>query len=197
MISNEITEKLQVHACYHRTYIPLYRCQLKSFFSKQLKFERIFFPACVQQQQTEAVRRVEVKVFKVEIIVTKKVTVPVALGHKCKKSYRELVLKRGSVKMHMFGKLRCQMGPRWIFFTDGQFLPIPRELVFIIDKITYYICLICRGRQRERQRQRLRPLEENFVSEKFQGFFFTFRHFFPMNCFPDQNHLSSTKKSPC
>ena len=34
------------------------------------------------------------------------------------------------------------------FFTDGQFLPIPRELVFIFDKITYYLCLICNGRDR-------------------------------------------------
>ena len=39
-------------------------------------------------------RRVEVKLFNVESIVTRKATVPMALGHKCNKSYRELVLKR-------------------------------------------------------------------------------------------------------
>ena len=93
-------------------------------------------------------RRVEVKLFNVESIVTKKATVPMALGHKCRKSYMELVLKRGSVKMQVYGKSQSQMGPGWIFFTDGQFLPIPRELVFIFDKITYYLCLICNGRDR-------------------------------------------------
>ena len=72
------------------------------------------------------------------------------LSHKCKKSYRELVLKRENVKMQVYGKSRYQMGPRWTFFTDGQFLPIPCELVFIFDKITYYLCLICNGRERER-----------------------------------------------
>ena len=71
-----------------------------------------------------------------------------ALGHKCRKSYMELVLKRGSVKMQVYGKSQSQMGPGWIFFTDGQFLPIPRELFFIFDKITYYVCLICNGRDR-------------------------------------------------
>ena len=70
-----------------------------------------------------------------------------ALGHKYKKSYRELVLKRESVKMQVHGKSRSQIGPT--FFTDGQFLPIPCELVFIFDKITYYLCLICNGRERE------------------------------------------------
>ena len=71
-----------------------------------------------------------------------------ALGHKCKKSYIKLVLKRQSVKMQVYGKSQSQMGPRWIFFTDSQFLPIPRELVFIFDKTTYYLCLICNGRDR-------------------------------------------------
>ena len=31
-------------------------------------------------------------------------------------------------------------------------------------------------------------IEENFFREKFQGFFFRFRHFFPMECFLDQNY---------
>ena len=30
-----------------------------------------------------------------------------------------------------------EIDPRWIFFTDGQFLTISRELVLIFDKITY------------------------------------------------------------
>ena len=34
-----------------------------------------------------------------------------ALGHKYKKSYRELVLKRESVKMQVHGKSRSQIGP--------------------------------------------------------------------------------------
>ena len=30
-----------------------------------------------------------------------------------------------------------EMGPRWSFSTDGQFLIVSRELVFIFVKITY------------------------------------------------------------
>ena len=30
-----------------------------------------------------------------------------------------------------------EIDTRWIFFTDGQFLTISRELVFFFDKITY------------------------------------------------------------
>ena len=71
-----------------------------------------------------------------------------ALGHKCKKSYRELVLKRESEKMQVYGKSQPQMGPDGFFFTDSQFLPIPREIGFTFDKTTYCLCLICNGRDR-------------------------------------------------
>ena len=50
-------------------------CQLKGFFIKRIKnWKNIFFPASTQEWQNEAVRRaeVEVKVFNVEVIVTKK-----------------------------------------------------------------------------------------------------------------------------
>ena len=69
-----------------------------------------------------------------------------------------------------------------------------------------YLCLICNGREteresvweRERERERGNYLiEENFFRENFEGFFLRFRHFFPMKCFPDQNYLSPTKKYPC
>ena len=69
-----------------------------------------------------------------------------------------------------------------------------------------YLCLICNGREteresvceREKERERGNYLiEENFVRENFEGFFLRFRHFFPMKCFPDQNYLFQTKKSPC
>ena len=32
---------------------------------------------------------------------------------------------------------------------------------------------------------------------KVASFFFSFRHFFPMKCFPDQNYLSAMQNSPC
>ena len=119
------------------------------------------------------------------------------LSHKCKKSYRELVLKRENVKMQVYGKSRYQMGPpRWTFFTDGQFLPIPCELVFIFDKITYYLCLICNGRERERGGG-ITSSRKTSSGKSFEVFFLRFRHFFPVKCFPDQNYISPTKKSPC
>ena len=48
-------------------------------------------------------------------------------------------------------------------------------------------------REREGEREGGREIEnylieENFFREKFQGFFFRFRHFFPMECFLDQNY---------
>ena len=70
-----------------------------------------------------------------------------------------------------------------------------------------YICLICNGRETEREcvreeRERKKErgnylIEETFSREKFESFFLRFRHFFPMKCFPDQNYLSPTKKYPC
>ena len=70
-----------------------------------------------------------------------------------------------------------------------------------------YICLICNGRETEREcvreeRERKKErgnylIEETFSREKFESFFLRFRHFFPMKCFPDQNYLFPTKKYPC
>ena len=125
-----------------------------------------------------------------------------ALGHKYKKSYRELVLKRESVKMQVHGKSRSQIGPWWTFFTDGQFLPIPCELVFIFDKITYYLCLICNGREREvggggRLGGEITSFRKTSSGKSFEVFFLRFRHFFHMKCFPDQNYIAPTKKPPC
>ena len=75
----------------------------------------------------------------------------------------------------MHGKSQSQMGSRMIFFTDVQFLTIPCELVFNFDKNTYYLCLICYGREKEREGERERwnyLIKETFFREKFQSFFF-------------------------
>ena len=79
-----------------------------------------------------------------------------------------------------------EMGPRWIFFTDGQFLTISR-------KITYArlaMAEIQGGRERGNCLAR-----EEFLRVKL-GVFFGFCHFFSMKCFPDQNQLSPMKSSP-
>ena len=93
---------------------------------------------------------------------------------------------------------------------QGQFFPIQRELLFIFDKITYYLCLICNGRKKEKERDREMKLPHR--GKCCQGkasifFFFWFVVFFvclfeisplfPYEVFFDQNYLSLNKKSPC
>ena len=148
MVSNAITKKLQIHACYHKTYLRMYRCQLKTFFIKTIKIWEDIFSSLYIVITKWSYSKSRSRIFWPWKYCHKKATVYMALGHKCKKSYIELVLKRQSVKMQVYGKSQSQMGPTWIFFTDSQFLPIPRELVFIFDKTTYYLCLICNGRDR-------------------------------------------------
>ena len=53
---------------------------------------------------TKVVTKVEVKALNVESLVSKKVTVSMALNNKCMKSYRELILKEESVKLQAYGK---------------------------------------------------------------------------------------------
>ena len=68
-----------------------------------------------------------------------------------------------------------------------------------------YLCLICNGRETERERvcekekerERKLPHWRKLLQGKFWRFFSRFCHFFPMKCFPDQNYLSPTKKYPC
>ena len=79
-----------------------------------------------------------------------------------------------------------EMGPRWIFFTDGQFLTISRE----INYARFAMTEIQRGRERGNY-----LIREKFLKEKL-GVFLRLCHFFSMKCFPDQNHLSQTKSSP-
>ena len=79
-----------------------------------------------------------------------------------------------------------EVGPRRIFFTDGQFLTISREITYA----RFAMAEIERGRERGNYLVR-----EKFLREKL-GDFFGFCHFFSMKCFPDQNHLSPTKSSP-
>ena len=79
-----------------------------------------------------------------------------------------------------------EVGPRRIFFTDGQFLTISREITYA----RFAMAEIERGRERGNYLVR-----EKFLREKL-GVFLRFFHFFSMKCFPDQNHLSPTKSSP-
>ena len=56
-----------------------------------------------------------------------------ALGDKCKKRYRELILKRGSVKMQVNGKKRIsntQVFERLIFFFARQSRPSIKQFTF-------------------------------------------------------------------
>ena len=69
-------------------------------------------------------------------------------------------------------------------------------LVFIFNKITYaWLAMAERGRDGGREIENY-LMEENFFREKVWGFFLRFCHFFPMECFLDQNYLSPTKESP-
>ena len=45
MVLNEITEKIQINACYLRTYLRMYRCQLKRFFIKTTKVNESVYMA--------------------------------------------------------------------------------------------------------------------------------------------------------
>ena len=68
-----------------------------------------------------------------------------------------------------------EMGTRWIFFTDGQFLTISRKITYA----RFAMAEIERGRERGNFLVR-----EKFLREKL-GDFFGFCHFFSMKCFPD------------
>ena len=79
-----------------------------------------------------------------------------------------------------------EVGPRRIFFTDGQFLTISREVTYA----RFAMAEIETGRERGNYLVR-----EKFLKKKL-GAFLRFFRFFSMKCFPDQNHLSPTKSSP-
>ena len=118
-----------------------------------------------------------------------------ALGHKCKKSYRDLVLKRGSVKMQVYGKWYSQKGPTWTFFTDGQFLSIP-HVSLMLDLQWQRQREIEWEKERERERRQITSFRKIRREKVSRVFFFRFCHFFPMKSFPDQSYITSTKKSP-
>ena len=64
-----------------------------------------------------------------------------------------------------------EMGPRWIFLTDGPFVTISRERVLIFDKNTCaWFAMPERGtegqREREREREKEREKEEITSSRK-------------------------------
>ena len=100
-----------------------------------------------------------------------------------------------------------EMGPRWIFLRWSIFywwLLISCELVFIFHKFSYaWFAMAERRRERKcvrekrEERERKLPQWRKLLQGKFEGFFLRFHHFFPIKCFPDQNNLSPTKKSPC
>ena len=53
-----------------------------------------------------------------------------------------------------------EMGPRWIFFTDGPFVTISREPILIFDKnICAWFAMPERGREGQRERKRERERE--------------------------------------
>ena len=66
-----------------------------------------------------------------------------ALGNKCWKSYMELILKRGSVKMHLHGKKRFLSNHvlQLMFFFARQCRPLIKQIIFqnncFNDKLTY------------------------------------------------------------
>ena len=71
MFLNKIPEKLQIHACYQKTYLRMYRCQLKSFFIKTIEIWKNIFSSLHIVKTNELVRRIEVKVLNVESIAKK------------------------------------------------------------------------------------------------------------------------------
>ena len=95
--------------------IRVYRCQLKSFSIKTIKIlKNIFSSLRIVITKRSCLKSISKSLYRWNYC-DKKVTVPMALGHKCKTSYRQLVLRRGSVKMQLYGKSRSQMRPRWVF----------------------------------------------------------------------------------
>ena len=98
-----------------------------------------------------------------------------------------------------------EMGPRWIFLTDGPFVTISRERVLIFDKNTCaWFAMPERRTEGQRERERKREsereegnylIEEKFVREKFRVFFGDFVTFSLWNvflnkiCFPCQKTL--------
>ena len=62
-----------------------------------------------------------------------------------------------------------EMGPRWIYFTDGQFLTISREITYA----RFVMAEIERGRERGNY-----LIREKFLREKL-GVFLRFCHFSP------------------
>ena len=121
MVLNEITEKLQIHACW------------KASLSKQLKFERIFVSSSnivITKWNCSKSRSNSFYIWK---YCHKKVTVPMALVNKCKKSYRELILKRGSVKMQVYGKnhfSNAHVFEDIFFFFARQCHPLTQQIIF-------------------------------------------------------------------
>ena len=79
-----------------------------------------------------------------------------------------------------------EMGPRWIFFTDGQFLTISRKITYA----RFAMAEIEKGIERGNYLAR-----EKFLGGKL-GVVFGFCHFFSTKCFPDQNQLSPMESSP-
>ena len=125
----------------------------------------------------------------------KRATVPMSLGHKCKKSYMKLVLKRESAKMQVYDKSQSQMRPRWTFFTDSQFLPILREPVFIFGKTTYYLCLIWNGRDRQKEREEIISLRKTSQGKSFKVFLWDIVTFCLWNVFLISNENIFLPKS--
>ena len=79
-----------------------------------------------------------------------------------------------------------EMGLRWIFFTDGEFLTISRKITYA----RFAMAEIEKGIERGNYLAR-----EKFLGGKL-GVFFGFCHFFSTKCFPDQNQLFPMKSSP-
>ena len=77
------------------------------------------------------------------------------------------------------------MGPRSIFFIDGQFLTILGEFVFIFANITYTWFAIA---EKGRERVEITSSGKNSPGTSYT-LFLRFRHFFHIKCFPDQNYL--------
>ena len=120
MVLNEITEKLKINACYHRTYLRMYRCQLKSFFSETVKiWKNMFSSPCIVIVKRSCSKS-RSKSFQRWNYCRKKNYGSYGYG-KCIKSYRELELKRTSVKMQVHGKPRhMDFFYCWSIFTNSM-----------------------------------------------------------------------------